>query len=158
MSNERFLTEDSMKIIKNTKYFNFSRKDSQKPAEKPTSIIEKLKPNLKLDEKLITQSEYKLMKEMTNPVPLSTKSNKEKISFNNYQAKPLKSTTNKIIDINNIFKQTNTNTNFFKDKKNSKSEIPNPMTTKNQPVKMVQNNHFLINLSLNLFPGRHGIS
>lgn len=143
--------------IFNSKFYNITRKDSA--PSKPNSIMDKLKPSLKLDEKLLT-NDFKGLKDITTPISTkSTGGNRINYSLKNMTTQ-VKTTSNKNnVSIGNSLKTNFSNTVLKKENtKPNLSNILNVSTTKNQPVKMVQNNHFLINLSLNLYPGNNKLS
>ena len=140
--------------IFNSKYYNITRKDSA--PSKPNSIMDKLKPNLKLDEKLLT-NDFKGFKDITTPI--STKSTGgSRINYNlkNLNSQPKTTNSKNNISIGSSLKSNFSNVGLKKENtKSNFSNVTNATTTKNQPIKMVQNNHFLINLSLNLYPGNN---
>lgn len=91
------------------------------------SILEKLKKNLKLNDKII----------------MDNKTNPNSLQYKNNFLKEIKSTTNKSIKpYDYLFKQ-NISDNKVKNKIQLKDK---------DSIKMIQNNHFMINLNLNLFP------
>lgn len=90
------------------------------------SILEKLKKNLKLNEKII-----------------DNKTNPNNLQYKNNFLKEIKSTTNKSIKpYDYLFKQNM-----------SDNKVKNKIQLKDKDsLKMIHNNHFMINLNLNIFP------